>query len=977
MKTFKTLIAFLLISRTWAGAQELSHIQFTVKDGLPGSAIYQSLQDKSGFIWFCTDQGVSRFDGRTFRNFSKKDGLPDNEIVKLYQDSRGNIWLISLKGTPSVFYNGSILSMDSCKGVYAISEDARTGDIFLLSNFVDTNTSWVGYYRSVNTPGHWRFTPALVTLENEVGSKGLGMPRASWNKKLNFYFDYDRPGFGKLGIESSHGTVWHPFPYIPSLIFIPIDRRAFFSLLPDQGSIVFFTDTFYFGNSERLEKIMVLSELGMQRMDINEIYAENDSTLWICSRNRGLILVSNFLQPKMRKIHSYFPEAFVTSIRKDREGGYWVTTHDDGVYYIPNVGVRYVTAGGEFVGKDIKCIRTIDDHTLAAGLSNGHIVFVNSTGAEVRSFMPWDKVNKNNRLLDIEPLGHDRFAIASDHGLSIFSPTGGIRQLVGDKSAKAVRYLRDIGLVCAAPEGLFRIEGDSRESLYNKRTTCVNGIGNTYYWGTLNGLYSRDGKEVRYWGKETPLLTGIINHIDIAADSSVWVSTQQGIVILKDHRSFSIGAAQGLYSDMCKNVSIAGSVAWVSTDKGISRISLNWNGAEPTYTISHITEDDGLMSNAVNQIALAGGYVWAATARGLSFFPMSYIPHSTQEPLIHINNPDVANLDYQHNKLIIELSGISFRSGKELTYQYRLKDLDSNWIATRNSRLEFSTLPYGVHTFEARVIDRWGVMSSQAKSITIALSPPFWKTLWFTALLYLLAVLLTIAGIYAYFKWRHDKKNQAFELKSKMADLEMMALRAQMNPHFIFNCLSSIQDYILGADVRNANLYLHKLSALIRKILLHSPNSYATLKEELSVLGLYMELEKLRLAHRMEYSIDVADDLRPSDILIPSLLLQPFAENAIQHGISPLQDRRGVIRIDFRRSDKHLVCTIEDNGIGIHASQRERPREEHTSMGLNIISNRIRILNAIRKETIFMDVTDKSRDGAQEQGTIVRIYFAQ
>jgi LytS/YehU family sensor histidine kinase len=198
-----------------------------------------------------------------------------------------------------------------------------------------------------------------------------------------------------------------------------------------------------------------------------------------------------------------------------------------------------------------------------------------------------------------------------------------------------------------------------------------------------------------------------------------------------------------------------------------------------------------------------------------------------------------------------------------------------------------------------------------------------------------------------------------------------------MNPHFIFNCLSSIQDYILGADVRNANLYLHKLSALIRKILQDSPHSYSTLKEEVGVLGLYMELEKLRLAHRMDYSIDVADDLRPSEILIPSLLLQPFAENAIQHGISPLQDRKGVIRIDFRRSGKGLICTIEDNGVGIHASQREKLREGHESMGLDIISNRIRILNAIRKEAVSLNIMDKSKYSAHEQGTIVRIYFSQ
>src|SRR6185503_3647434 len=184
MKLFRFLVFLLLIPRTRAAAQELSHIQFTVRDGLPGSAIYQSLQDRSGFIWFCTDQGVSCFDGRTFRNFFKKDGLPDNEIVKLYLDSKGNIWFISIKGIPSVYYNGSIWRIESCKGVFAITEDVRTNSMILISSYTVGRASWTGYYKSVNTPGHWHFTPTLVRVENEVEGKGVAILRASSNRKL-------------------------------------------------------------------------------------------------------------------------------------------------------------------------------------------------------------------------------------------------------------------------------------------------------------------------------------------------------------------------------------------------------------------------------------------------------------------------------------------------------------------------------------------------------------------------------------------------------------------------------------------------------------------------------------------------------------------------------------------------------------------------------------------------------------------------
>src|ERR1700759_2057260 len=139
------LIAFILVGLSCC-CQELSYKQFTVKDGLPGSIVYQCLQDNNGFIWFATNQGVSRFDGRTFKNFSKEDGLPDNDILKLYLDKYNNVWFISLLGIPSVYYNGAIHRLDSCQSVYAIVEDFLTDSIFLIAHISKSGVNHFGYY---------------------------------------------------------------------------------------------------------------------------------------------------------------------------------------------------------------------------------------------------------------------------------------------------------------------------------------------------------------------------------------------------------------------------------------------------------------------------------------------------------------------------------------------------------------------------------------------------------------------------------------------------------------------------------------------------------------------------------------------------------------------------------------------------------------------------------------------------------------
>jgi len=983
-----SLLLTLILTGLNCCCQELSYRQFTVKDGLPGSIVYQSLQDRNGFIWFATNQGVSRFDGRTFRNFTKEDGLPDNEILKLYLDKHDNLWFISLAGIPSLLYNNSIIRFDSFTEARSVCEDGLTDSIVIMNGH--TSKQLYGYSQSANKPGKWNFEFHSCPVKANTDYLVL---RASAPKKINVYFSgvtHDSPQTvvvkspdkeSRYYIKASSYFSWLAFGW-PQFSCISSDQKGVFFISPD---------SLYYADIHQFRPLLGLKDLGLDENesdDVNSLFSENDSTLWICTRSRGLLRIQHPFGPD-RVIQSYFQKSFCTSLIKDREDGYWLTTHSDGVYYLPNLSFYSVSGFPDLATKSVLCIRRLDSSKVAAGFSDGNILFVDYRRLNSGVLPGWGTQNKNNRIRDIGLLGRHEMLVGADAGLYRVQKKDGARRKLFSLAMKEFYTPSDSNILAAALGGVFLMTADGRvkKELLLTRATCITGWNeNYYYWGSLQGVHLTRGDSTTNLGDKIPALAGAINHIDIAPDSSLWVSTGQGIVILKDGRPVQLTREQGLPSNLCKHVSFNDSTCWVSTDKGICRIDYRWDHGQLAYTPSNITEEDGLTASDVNQTVAAGKYIWAATARGISFFSKSYVSHSTWLPLINITRivagnstlalRDTISLGPKKTRLLVELSGISFRSGKEMSYEYRLKGPDSNWNRITNNSIEFPDLPFGNYALEVRAIDRWGKSSERSRTIFIMHPPPFWLATWFILSSYLLMALAAGAGVYIFHRYRRQKREKDYQLKKKMQDLEMMALRAQMNPHFIFNCLTSIQYHIMHADTRSASTYLHKFSTLIRKTLQSSTASMITLREEILLLELYLDLEKLRLGERMDYAIELSPDLEPGDQMIPSMIVQPYVENAVKHGINPLQGVKGMVLVGFKKIDNCICCTIEDNGPGMDASGHNASGQEgHQSMGKSITEKRILTLNALQKEKIHILITDKRSSGYPTNGTLIQLFF--
>jgi hypothetical protein len=323
--------------------------------------------------------------------------------------------------------------------------------------------------------------------------------------------------------------------------------------------------------------------------------------------------------------------------------------------------------------------------------------------------------------------------------------------------------------------------------------------------------------------------------------------------------------------------------------------------------------------------------------------------------------------------LTFEFSSVDLFGSKNVTYQYRLTSMNQHWIdlGTEN-RVTFSSLPPGKYTFRARASMNGVDWIEADDAPVVRISIPFYKN----PTIYLMAVGLTLGLIG--FVWYQRRSNQLKEtvLKQQLSDLEIKAIRAQMNPHFVFNALNSIQYFTYSGNVDKANEYLSDFAKLMRLVLQQSKDGFISLESEVELLELYLKIEALRFASEFTYLISIDDELADAEhIYLPSMVIQPFVENAIKHGLIP---KKGEKKLDvkFYSHNGNLYCDIRDNGIGITASKKmadeQRIRIPQTSMGMDLVRKR---LNMHASGYFHKDAIEIKEIEPTGSGTLITIYL--
>lgn len=534
------------------------------------------------------------------------------------------------------------------------------------------------------------------------------------------------------------------------------------------------------------------------------------------------------------------------------------------------------------------------------------------------------------------------------------------------------------------------------------------------YIGTQGGglnLYRQESKDFISW-KTTPGNSWSINSNDVQAifedrDGLLWLGTKGGGLNAFDPDSgkcIHFTEKNGLPDNVVYAIGddSKGNL-WLSTNKGLCRfrppkpVLFDKSGSyEGALVIRNYTMLDGLGSNEFNQGAGFKdnqGNLYFGNISGVTAFHPGQITDNMYNPPVVLTSFKVfeknmvldtgivlkkqIELSYFQDFFSFEFAALNYLMPSKNEYAVMMEGFDKDWIYTGTRRyVSYTNLNPGTYTFKVKATNNDGLWSNKIASVQVLITPPFWKTPWFRILI----GTLFVAAVY-FIYWirvrqirKVEEQKTAFNLE--LAQVEMKALRAQMNPHFIFNSLNSINKYIWANDQRAASEYLTRFSKLIRLILENSRHQAISLDKDLEALELYMQMERLRFEQQFVFSIELGDDLETEGIRIPPLLLQPFVENSIWHGLMP-KETSGKITVRIEVKGDNLYCMIEDNGVGRQRAMEIKAKKigNHNSLGMKVTMDRIDMLNHQKNRQSNILFTDLKDENGKAAGTRVELYI--
>ena len=921
---------------------------FTIDDGLPGNEVYQVLQDRQGHLWFATDKGLARYDGYNFKTYRKQDGLPGNSVLQIYEDYKGRIWMAIFGGYLAYLEHDSVHTLPLSDSLREQVYYNRVHRLYVSRG----DTVWIN-----------RSTEQLIyVLPNGYAREVTGTQPDSLYRELRFIPEN----------QQDQSALWdHYLNDIPVKEFL--NSRCLVGLSE--------THILYVNNGYLIEA----DTSGNRRKwfvgySLRKFLVEDDSTLWLPTSGTGVIRFS----PGLQKQDRFFPGVSITDITRDHEGGYWFSSLEQGVFYCPNInGQHYdMPSNGE-----VTAIVPLNDSSAWIGLNNGMIVQVSGnrqTGNNLRNnnYNPISYATLDKGVLWASVIRAGLFRLGPSHEWQCIFP-----EKIG-KGENLVRFFSfrkgAIWLLNGQHLWQLRQNGElinkypiskTRKKIFLRSGQWFN---DTLWIGTHNGVKG-------FYNGEVTDLTNLhpgfrFQIMDMAQWGNVLAMATEGngLLLYRRGKVRQITEQHGLASNSCSALAAQGdSVLWIATNHGISR--LTFSGTSVTPELFNLSRACGLSSNGITAIAIQGNNLWVGSLGGVDVVNTEQnLSHIASIP-IHITRilvngePDTSRcLEHDRNTIRFFYGAISFNS--EILYQYRIPQLDSHWISTMSRDVSFPGLSPGDYTFEVRGANPQTDQRTPVMRYSFAIASPYWNTWWFYTLLFAI-VATTLTGIIL---WRFRIMKLQHGLRHQLIEARQEALLAQMNPHFIFNTLNSIQKFILKKDHYQAHLYLSTFSKMIRTTLENSQKDLISLSEEIETITRYMALEEKRLEYPLKWEIKVDSGIDERSILIPPMLIQPFIENAIWHGIGPA-DRPGHLSVHFKMKMSFLLCTISDNGIGREASRRlrmelhESSASKRKSMGTKIPLERIQLIYGKKMSVKAVKYSDLVDESGLPSGTTVSI----
>jgi len=869
------------------------HIQIGIKEGLPSMTVYDVLQDEEGYIWVATESGVCRYNGINFDRLFDYD-LPLKPAVRLYEDEQRRVWIFYFSGEVACWKEGKM----------EVFRTLSLCDLFLeiaTHKYIWSNAGMCGFI----------LHDSIANLPSKITSKTLDDYRCFVSRAtipIQKPFDKASKATPKqLSIKNDSCS----YRVINSATYVQGKHKTYYSDFHEKRVWV--------SKNKQLEEVIAVPS------EVISLYLDKQENLFICSFD-GLYRKSE------KGLEKSFSGYTISSMCIDKNGGKWYAAHSKGLLYIPPSNGVYTLAHSlgkncetVFAGKDsllfsydqnvsIQYGKKVQSITMPSSLKDiilskqGLILLGTNELYKLQEFQIEQKVlERTNNYKTIEQftssgdflLGNKYRIILSNSSFSNFS------FLLRDRNFTvfSTRILSDTSFLIGSSNGLIY---SNRDQLFR------------YIKGFSFQIY-----------KLSP-----------AKNGGTWVSAEKGIYLIDDQFKikYFIGKEQGFPTAPCKSlIEVEEGVLYAGTSVGLYKINLY-----PSIRVIPFSQEN--LRTEINDLSASGDSMWVASWNGISVFN-----YKTFEPAAYLYKPSLQlffqNQFYQSgDKINIPHTGIPLQvlanypmlDGKgELLYRYDA----GNWQTLPSGNLSLLPDKPGEHSVEVKFCRGYGSCSESTK-LDFYIQPKIWQRTLFWVILSLLGFFAVGFLTWMYFQSKLRKEQIRLLQEQENGRLRAIALQAQMNPHFLFNALSTLHDMILSKQLSEATQYVGKFAQLLREMLMLSFQSAVSLDREIAFLQMYAQLEIMGQPNKVEIEITLDDEL-VGDEKIPPMIIQPFVENSFKHGLKN-KENGAILRIIFQLQNDYIRCEIEDNGIG-RVSSSNNKKEGHTSSAIRITEDRLSV----------------------------------
>jgi len=979
MCRFFFFFLFFIVTSSFSLGQYYNYRQYTPQEGLPSSEIYHVYQDSKGYIWFATDNGVSRYNGYEFQNFSSEQGLTDNTVFEIYEDWKGRIWFITFSGKLSYFYNDSIKAYKYNNAIAA-----------RLSHYPVTNKK--SFYVDKNSTVYFSDRHNGIISVDSMGNSSV-------LDKRFFMYIFDSIPLINVIVKNEQDSLQYLANNSEYRIKTQLPRSGFPKTVLKVKNFIFFS---VHNELFKLEE----NELKQNLKFENEIIwtSSYNDEIWIGTKD-GVFCFENYdlsAPPKYKLL----PNNAITSVLIDHEGGIWFSTLENGVFYLPCLNVKSVSSQNRSSANRRITSLYEYENKIWYGTYTGAFGFIENDALKplcnfpgIKGFITVTDITKNdkNQLIVLTFIGvYPSYLFNKQKGVYLFDPDKPVVNFGGWKIISS-KEKNKFWIVARASVSQMEINDQPTIKKIKMPIGITNHaiLENDNYLliGSSNGLWryepSTDKLELL---NIHPKLNDRITCLIKGNNGAIIVGTKKnGSLVIQNNKVVCEFDHYGITNKYITSLYSHENSVWIGTKgEGVYKVEFLDNNYQ-NFQIQKWTTDDGILSNEINDIIVNDTATFLGTNEGVNIIEYkNYNSEMFPPPMlvkqVKVQNSDTVlltkyTLKHNQNTVSILLTGLAYRYSGKLKYKYRLNEAsqEGNWTITNNRNIRLAYLSPGKYTFQAKALNG-DIESNKTVEIEIEITPPFWERWWF----YLSIILIVVVTAYFLYKSRIKEINKRYRLEKEMLisknkfmrEIEkyrQQALTQQMNPHFIFNSLNSIQLFVYQNNKTLSSKYLSKFSKLVRIILENSQNERIPFHKEFDALVLYLELEEMRLQGKMKFEVEIEKSINTNYYMIPPLLIQPFVENAIWHGIIH-KETPGMVKISLKDQGSNFLCTVEDDGIGIKKAIeiQEKKKNYHTSLGSEITQKRFELLSSHYGKKMNINYIDLYND-AGPAGTRVEI----